>query len=458
MSAQTPESTSHAGSNPGRDSNQGPAPSNQSARPADNQGPAQAAGTAQPAADAAASPSGAKKKSPASKGIGAMAGAMFLMATSAIGPGFLTQTSVFTVQMGAAFAFAIAVSILVDIAIQLNVWRVLCVSGMRANTLANTVLPGLGWVLAAFVFFGGLVFNIGNIAGAGLGMNAMLGMDARWGGLIASAIAIFIFLSKRAGMALDRLVAALGAIMILLMLYVAIVSQPPLGEALKNTVAPETIDPFVITTIIGGTVGGYITFAGAHRLIDTGYSGVENVKSITYTSVSGIIITGIMRVLLFLAVLGVVATGVTLSEDNTAADAFQHAAGEFGLRAFGVVLFAAGLSSVIGAAYTSVSFVTSQQSSDRVRNFATVAFIAVCAVAFVVLNSAPQTLLIFAGAINGLILPIGFAIVMWVAWRRRDLLQGYKYPAWLLIIGVLAWFLTIFIGVMAFSGIAALWS
>lgn len=390
------------------------------------------------------------------KGIGPMVGAMFLMATSAIGPGFLTQTSVFTVQMGAAFAFAILLSILVDIAIQLNVWRVLCVSGLRANELGNTVLPGLGWVIAAFVFIGGLVFNIGNIAGSGLGINAMLGIDARVGGAIAAAIAIFIFLSKRAGVALDRLVAVLGAVMILLMLYVAIVSQPPVGEALKNTFMPEKVDFFVITTLIGGTVGGYITFAGAHRLIDSGLSGVENVGHITSTSVLGIIVTGIMRTLLFLAILGVVATGVVLAEQNTAADAFFQAAGEIGMRVFGVVLFAAGLSSVIGASYTSISFVTTQKVSPRTRNIATVVFIVVCTIAFLILNSAPQKLLIFAGAFNGLILPVAFAVVMWVAWRRRDLLHGYKYPAWLIVVGVLAWLLTIYIGVNAFSGIADL--
>ena len=66
-------------------------------------------------------------------------GAMFLMATSAIGPGFITQTTVFTVEMGAAFAFAILVSILVDIAIQLNVWRVLGVTGKRANELLSLI-------------------------------------------------------------------------------------------------------------------------------------------------------------------------------------------------------------------------------------------------------------------------------------------------------------------------------
>lgn len=388
----------------------------------------------------------------------AIFGAMFLMATSAIGPGFLTQTSVFTVQMGAAFAFAILVSILVDIAIQLNVWRVLGVSGLRANELGNRVLPNLGWVIAAFVFLGGAVFNIGNIAGTGLGVNAMLGVDPKIGGAVSAAIAVFVFLSKKAGMALDRIVVGLGAIMILLMLYVAIVSAPPVGEALRQSVMPEEVDFLVITTLIGGTVGGYITFAGAHRMIDAGLSGPEHVAAVSRASILGIIVTGIMRVLLFLALLGVVATGVTLSQDNTAADAFYHAAGEIGLRMFGVVLWAAGLTSVIGASYTSISFVTTQATAPRTRNLLTVAFIAVCAVTYLVLDQAPQALLIFAGAFNGLILPIGFTMVLWVAFRRKDLLRGYRYPKYLLVLGALVWALTIFLGWNSFSGLAELWT
>ncbi|WP_291314963.1 NRAMP family divalent metal transporter [Corynebacterium sp. UBA2622] len=380
------------------------------------------------------------------------------MATSSIGPGFLTQTSVFTVQMGAAFAFAILLSILVDIAIQLNVWRVLGISGLRANELGNRVLPGLGWVMAVLVFIGGIVFNIGNIAGTGLGANAMLGVDAKIGGGVSAAIAIFVFLSKRAGVALDRIVIALGAIMILLMLYVAIVSQPPVGEALKQTVLPEKVDFLVITTLIGGTVGGYITFAGVHRLIDSGNSGVENLKQISNSSILGIVVIGIMRILLFLAVLGVVSSGVALAKDNTAADAFFHAAGEFGLRAFGLVLWAAGLSSVIGASYTSISFITTQATPVRTRNWLTVGFIAACTVLYLLLGKAPQTLLIFAGAFNGLILPIGFAVVLWAGWRRRDLLQGYTYPRWLLVIGAVVLVITIYMGARSLSSLTALWS
>ncbi|CAM5339660.1 hypothetical protein CVA01_27770 [Corynebacterium variabile] len=391
-------------------------------------------------------------------GKGAALGAMFLMATSAIGPGFLTQTSVFTAQMGAALGFAILISILIDIAVQLNVWRVLTVSGKRANELGNIVLPGLGWALAALVFIGGVAFNIGNIAGAGLGTNAMFGLDAKLGGLLSALVGIGIFLSKKAGVALDRIIVILGAVMILLMLYVAIASNPPVGEALKQTVLPDDIDFFVITTLVGGTVGGYITFAGAHRLIDSGITGPENAGRVTRISVSGVIVTGVMRILLFLAVLGVVATGVALAEDNTAADAFHQAAGEVGLRMFGMVLWAAGVSSVVGAAYTSITFVTTQNIQPRNRNLLTVAFIAVCAVIFLILGTAPQTLLIFAGAFNGVILPIAFALVLWVAWKRRDLLKGYSYPKWLLVVGAVVLVLEIYLGWNSLTGIADLWN
>ena len=66
----------------------------------------------------------------------------------------------------------------------------------RAHDLGNKVLPGVGWFLAALVFVGGVVFNIGNIAGTGLGMNAMLGLDPKVGGAISAGLAILVFLTR----------------------------------------------------------------------------------------------------------------------------------------------------------------------------------------------------------------------------------------------------------------------
>lgn len=406
------------------------------------------------AADATAKPPAA------ARGIGPMVGAIFLMATSAIGPGFLTQTSVFTAQMGAAFAFAILLSILVDIVIQLNVWRILGVSGLRASELANSVLPGLGWVLAVLVGIGGLVFNIGNIAGTGLGVQALTdgAVDPKVGGAISALIAIVVFLWKRAGAALDVIVGILGALMILLMLYVAISSNPPVADALRQSVAPEAVDFKVITTLIGGSIGGYIVFAGVHRLIDAGHTGPENMDYISRSAVTGIIVTGIMRVLLFLAVLGVVTTGVALSKDNTAADVFYHAAGDFGRRAFGLVLWAAGLSSVIGASFTSISFLTKQGFDPQKRGWLTVGFIVVSSVIYLLLGSAPQKLLIFAGAFNGLILPIGFAVVLFVGFFRRDLLHGYKPPMWMLVLGAITLVGCAWMGWSSIATLPKLWA
>jgi Mn2+/Fe2+ NRAMP family transporter len=384
---------------------------------------------------------------------------MFLMATSAIGPGFITQTTVFTDQIGAAFAFAIVVSIVVDIAVQLNVWRILGVAGMHAQDLANKVVPGGGYLLAVLVVLGGLVFNIGNIGGTALGANAMMGVDVKIGGAVSALIAIAIFLSRRAGIAMDRVVVVLGLLMIAMVAYVAIVSDPPVGEALRQTVLPDDIDFLIITTLIGGTVGGYITYAGAHRMVDSGITGAEHVRAISRSSTIGIVVTGVMRALLFLAVLGVVSGGAVLAADNPPASAFAHALGDMGVRIFGVILWAASITSVIGASYTSVSFLVT--FSDRLkqrRNHLVVAFIALGVLLFLVLGKAPVTLLVLAGALNGLILPVGLGVLLWAAARRRDLLKGYQYPRWLLGVGVAVWLLTLYLGWESLGGISKLWA
>jgi Mn2+/Fe2+ NRAMP family transporter len=387
----------------------------------------------------------------------ALVGAIFLMATSAIGPGFITQTANFTVALGAAFAFGILMSVLVDFVVQMNIWRIVSISGLRAHEIANAVVPGAGYLLATLVILGGLVFNIGNVAGTGLGLNAMFGLDPKIGGAISALIGISLFVVKRAGMAMDRVLIVLGLLMIGLTLYVAIVSQPPVGDALTQAVWPATVDFAAITTIIGGTVGGYITYSGAHRLLDSGTTGPQHIREVTRGALTGIAVTGIMRFLLFLAILGVVAGGVVLNtKGNATADAFESAAGQFGLRAFGVVLWAAAISSVIGAAYTSVSFFdafSKRFTETRTRNWTTVAFILVSAVIFLLIGTAPAALLVFAGGFNGLILPIGFTILLYAAWRRRELLNGYRYPGWLIVAGVVVAALTWYMGVVSAQNI-----
>ncbi|MFE6170504.1 NRAMP family divalent metal transporter [Viridibacillus arvi] len=362
-------------------------------------------------------------------------GAAFLMATSAIGPGFLTQTTVFTQQLGASFAFVILVSLILDVFAQMNVWRIIAVSGMRGQEIANKVLPGLGLVLAIMIVIGGLAFNIGNVAGAGLGLNAMLGLDPIIGAVISAIFAIFIFLVKEAGKAMDKVAQAAGFIMILLMMYVAFTTSPPVGDALANTFTPEKLDILSIVTLVGGTVGGYIVFAGGHRLLDAGVKGVESIPDVTKSSVTGIAATGIMRVALFLAVLGVVHQGLAIDPANPPASVFKLAAGEIGYRMFGVIMWAAAITSVVGAAYTSVSFIRSfHPLIEKYHNWVIIGFIVVSTITFAFVGK-PVKILVLVGAINAIILPLALGTLL-IAAYKKDVVGNYKHPMWLTIPGI----------------------
>lgn len=373
-------------------------------------------------------------------------GAAFLMATSAIGPGFLTQTTVFTEKLGASFGFVILMSILLDIGAQLNIWRVIAVSEKRAQDIANAVLPGLGYLLAALIAMGGLAFNIGNVAGAGLGFNVLFGIDVKWGAVLSALIAVALFLVREAGKAMDRFAQLMGFVMIALTLYVAVVSGPPVGEAVVKTFWPDTVDALAIVTLVGGNVGGYITFAGGHRLLDAGLRGPDALPQVTRSAVSGILIASVMRVILFLAALGVVAQGLALNPDNPPASVFQHAAGTIGYKLFGMVMWAAAATSIVGAAYTSVSFLRSfHRSLDRHHRWVIIAFILISTLVFVAVGR-PVKVLILVGALNGLILPLALSVILVAAYQQR-IVGAYRHPLWMTVFGGLVVIAMAYLGV-----------
>ncbi|MEP6925787.1 MAG: NRAMP family divalent metal transporter [Pyrinomonadaceae bacterium] len=366
----------------------------------------------------------------------ALLGAAFLMATSAVGPGFLTQTTVFTESLAASFGFVILLSVVIDIFAQLNIWRVITISKQRAPDLINQLLPGAGYFLALLVALGGLAFNIGNVAGAGLGLNVLFGISVETGAGLSALIAIALFLFKEAGQAMDLFAKLLGFVMIALIIYVVAVSHPPLAEAAYRTFWPERIDALATVTLVGGTVGGYISFAGAHRLLDAGISGQKSLRQVNRGAATGILLTAVIRVLFFLASLGVVSAGMAINAGNPPASVFQNAAGELGYKIFGVVMWCAAITSVVGAAYTSVSFLRSfDQRLDRYNQYVIIGFIIVSTIAFLLIGN-PVKVLIIVGTLNGVILPFALALIL-IASRQARLVGDYQHPLWLQIAG---WF------------------
>ncbi len=277
---------------------------------------------------------------------------------------------------------------------------------------------------------------------------------------ILATIAICVFLLKNATKAMDMLTKTLAGIMILVILVVIFIIQPPVGDALKETFMPtKSLDDLsgAILTLIGGTVGGYITFAGAHRLIDGNITGTNNMSQITKSSVMGISIAAVVRILLFLAIFGVVVTGADLmSSSNPAAEAFRVGAGEIGYRFFGLVLLSAAVTSIIGAAYTSVSFLkTFNPVIAKNEKWFVIGFIIVSTIVMIVVGS-PATLLVIAGAFNGLILPITLSVCLIASQKKSIMGISYNHPKWLLITGIIVVIATAYLGVPAFFNLLTL--
>lgn len=390
-----------------------------------------------------------------------MLGAALLMATSAIGPGFLTQTSTFTAKYLASFAFVIICVIIMDMIAQTNIWSIIGASGLRGPEIANKVLPGLGIFLVILVVIGGLAFNIGNVGGVALGLDSMFGLNEKLGAALGGALAICIFLSKSGKKAVDKVATVAGAVIIVVMAIVCVTSKPPVGQAVTHIFNPENPADLVpvMLTLLGGSCGGYITFSGAHRLLDAGWGGKkEDVSHFRKSVLTGIGVSGTVRILLFLAVLGVCTAGgaavaanieTITSAANPAAAAFELALGNAGRFLFGLGLFSAGITSVIGAAYTSVSFLkTLSKFIAKNEKWFITGFIAFSTIVMVALGGAKK-MVILAGAVNGLILPISLGCVL-IGANMKKIVKDYKHPVWLQVLG---WGVACFAGWLAVTAL-----
>ena len=349
--------------------------------------------------------------------------ATMLMATSAIGPGFLTQTTVFTDQLRYNFGFIILLSLLIDVVAQVTIWRTLSYGNRPVQSLAADAHPLLKVLLIFGIVLGGLIFNIGNLAGTGMGLSALSGLSTPVGTVVSAALAGGIFYSRSALPKLDVFVKTLGILMLVLLVGMLFLSDLEMGKLLRYTFLPEKVDIKATLTLVGGTVGGYITFAGAQRLLDSGLTGPGYVREVTRSAYQGIAFTGVFRFMLYIGVLSVVLGGAGLSGENPTASVFEAYFGPWGMRLFGLMIWAASITSVLGATYTSMAFLKDLHPAFRART-APLTFIAL-SLGIYLLYVKPVNLLLFAGYVNIFFLPLGLGVILW-AISKHPALKGMQ--------------------------------
>jgi Mn2+/Fe2+ NRAMP family transporter len=112
------------------------------------------------------------------------------------------------------------------------------------------------------------------------------------------------------------------------------------------------------------------------------------------------------------------------------------AAGDLGYKFFGVVMWAAAITSVIGAAYTSVSFLRSFSTViEKNYRWFIIAFIVFSTFVFAVVGR-PVKILVLVGTLNGLILPITLGVMLVAAYNKK-IVGEYKHPVWIAVFGAI---------------------
>jgi len=397
-----------------------------------------------------------------------MISAAFLLATSSIGPSFMTQTAQFTAQYGASFVFAIVCVIMMDIIAQTNIWSIIGVSGLRGQEIANKVLPGLGNFLICLVSTGGFFFNIGTVGGMSLGLNALCGLNQKVGAALCGLLAICVFLSKNANAIVDKIAKALGGLIIVIMVAICFISKPPVGQVAVRLFTPENPGGmfFSMITMLGTCCGGYIAFAGPHRLLDENYGGAEgDLQHFRKTAWTGISVSGSVRMLIYLCALGVCTVGGTFVAENAtaiatasnpAAEVFRLAAGNIGYRVFGLALFAASLTSAIGTTYTSTTFLKGLHPFvARHDRWFSCGLILIPTLILSFIGRAKEGVLL-GGVANGLILPISLSCMLLACRNKKIVGDNYKHPLWLQLLGWIVVCCAAYLAVLSFPSLLAL--
>jgi Mn2+/Fe2+ NRAMP family transporter len=127
---------------------------------------------------------------------------------------------------------------------------------------------------------------------------------------------------------------------------------------------------------------------------------------------------------------------------------FSIAAGNAGYLIFGIVLWSAAITSVVGSAYTSVSFITNiHPFIKKQERWVIIVFILISTIIFLLVGRPVKTL-VLVGTLNGLILPVSLSIILIAALKKR-LVGDYKHPLWMTISGWVVVVLMSFIGLKA---------
>lgn len=394
-----------------------------------------------------------------------------VVAAAFIGPGTVTTCTVSGASYGYTLLWAllfstISVIILQSMASKLGIVKKVGLGeALREKYTGKGVRILLAILVIGAVFIGNVAYETGNISGG------ILGLQAIWPSLSKIPVAIVVF-AIAAGLLLsgkydivEKVLTALVVLMGILFLITAIAVKPNFGEVLKGLFVPRVPQMnrawFYVTGLIGTTVVPYNIYLHASSSAKKwGQEGDkdEALKTSLTDSILSIGLGGIisMCIVITAAVCYDGSGTAAIASGKAMAEQLKPILGSWATVAFGIGLFAAGMSSAItaplAAAFASSGILGWGEDMKKKRFIAIWAIVLLFGlVAVCTLGASPTEIILFAQAANAFLLPIT-AILLMIVCNDKKYMDGHNNGLVINILGVIVLALTLLIAFKNMTG------
>ena len=362
-----------------------------------------------------------------------------LVAAAFIGPGTVTTASVAGSNTGYALLWALAFSIFATIVLQEMSARLGIISreglgeALR-TTFENPVFKVIAVILViTAIGFGTAAFETGNIAGAALGLETIVGLTPQVWVLLVGFLS-FALLATGVYKIIERVLVVLVVVMSVVFIVTAIVVRPDIGDILVGLATPGIPAGELLTVIalVGTTVVTYNFFLHSSAVQDRWPEDVPAAQALSesrFDTIVSILLGGaITLAILITSAAAFAGTGTTIENAGQMAEQLEPLLGAGAKWFFAIGLFAAGMTSAVtaplAAAYAVCGALGWGRDMQSWRFRAIWAIVIVAGTTLAYFGSSPVEAILIAQAANGVLLPL-VAIFLLTVMNRSDLLREH---------------------------------
>ena len=359
-----------------------------------------------------------------------------LVAAAFIGPGTVTTASVAGTQTGYALLWALAFSIFATIVLQEMSARLGIISREGLGEALRTTFdnPVFKVVAVALVLtaigFGTAAFETGNIAGAALGLETVVGLTPQVWVLVVGVLA-FALLATGIYKLIEKVLVVLVGVMSVVFILTAIVVQPNVGDILAGLFTPGIPDGEFLTVIalVGTTVVTYNFFLHSSAVQDRWSEEIpakEALSESRFDTVVSILLGGAITLsILITSAAAFAGTETVIENAGQMAEQLEPLLGPAAKWFFAFGLFAAGMTSAVtaplAASYATCGALGWGRDMKSWRFRIVWAIVVIVGTTLAYFGTSPVQAILIAQAANGVLLPL-VAVFLLIVMNRKALL------------------------------------